>query len=68
VRVEEVTVALRDALPGDSLVTDPDVVDGYRFDRAMTVRPGVPVALVRARSTEEVRRRCGWPRASGSPW
>jgi len=45
---------LRAVLPGDAVVDDPDVVDGYRFDRAMTVVPGRPVALVRASSTEEV--------------
>ncbi len=37
------------------VVTDPDVVDGYRFDRAQTVRPGVPLALVRARHTTDVQ-------------
>jgi glycolate oxidase len=47
--------ALADVLPADALVTDPDVVDGYRFDRAMTVRPGQPLALVRATSTADVQ-------------
>ncbi|HEY8525245.1 MAG TPA: FAD-linked oxidase C-terminal domain-containing protein [Acidimicrobiales bacterium] len=40
---------------GGGLVTDPDIVDGYRRDRAKTVRPGVPLALVRARSTADVQ-------------
>jgi len=45
---------LRSALPEGAVVVDPDVVEGYRHDRAMTVRPGTPVALVRASSTAEV--------------
>ena len=45
---------LRDALPADAVVDDPDVLDPYRYDRAMTIDPGRPVALVRASSTEEV--------------
>ncbi|MFZ4519222.1 MAG: FAD-binding oxidoreductase [Microthrixaceae bacterium] len=47
--------ALRAALPADALVTDPDIVESYRHDRAMTVTPGRPVALVRAGSTEDVQ-------------
>jgi glycolate oxidase len=46
--------ALRAELPGEAVVVDPDVVDAYRHDRAMTVQPGVPAALVRASSTGEV--------------
>jgi glycolate oxidase len=37
------------------VVTDPEVVEGYRFDRATTVRPGTAVAVVRARSTADVQ-------------
>lgn len=50
----EVVAALQDALPAESVVVDPDVVDGYRYDRAKTVVPGTPLALVRAGSTDEV--------------
>jgi len=50
----DIVDALLDELPSDSVVADPDVVDGYRFDRAKTVVPGTPVALVRAASTAEV--------------
>jgi len=52
---QDIVGALLDALPADVVVTDPDVFDGYRFDRAMTVRPGRPLALVRATSTAEVQ-------------
>jgi len=51
----DVVSALEEVLPPDTLVMDPDVIDGYRADRAMTVRPGRPVALVRARTTEDVQ-------------
>jgi glycolate oxidase len=47
--------ALRAVLPPDALVTDPDVIEPYRYDRAMTVRPGRPIAVVRARSVAEVQ-------------
>jgi glycolate oxidase len=43
-------------LPPDVLVSDPDVIDPYRYDRAMTVVPGQPIALVRASSTSDVQR------------
>ena len=36
-------------------MTDPDVVEGYRHDRATTVRSGVPLALVRATCTADVQ-------------
>jgi len=47
--------ALEEALPSGALVTDPDVVEGYRHDRATTVRAGTPLALVRATSTADVQ-------------
>ncbi len=43
------------ALPEGALVTDPGVIEGYRFDRATTVRAGTPLALVRATSTADVQ-------------
>jgi glycolate dehydrogenase FAD-linked subunit len=42
-------------LPADALVTDPDVVEGYRRDRAETVVPGRPIAVVRAADVEHVQ-------------
>ena len=47
--------ALEEALPHGALVTDSDVIEGYRHDRAATVRPGMPLALVRATSTSDVQ-------------
>ena len=46
---------LRAALAPGSVVTDPDIVEGYRHDRAMTVVPGKPLAVVRPSSTAEVQ-------------
>ncbi len=43
------------ALPAGTVVVDRDVVDGYRRDRADTVRPGWPLALVRATCTADVQ-------------
>ena len=54
--MNDVIDALTSALPPDVVVTDPDIVDPYRFDRAMTVRPGRPLAVVRATSTSDVQR------------
>jgi glycolate oxidase len=47
--------ALAAELSDGALVTDPDVVDAHRADRATPVVPGAPVALVRARDASDVR-------------
>ena len=52
---DEVLAALTAELPPDAVIVDPDVVDSYRFDRASTVVPGTPVALVRPTSTADVQ-------------
>jgi glycolate oxidase len=59
--------ALEEALPDGALVTDPDVVDAYRHDRATTVRSGVPLALVRATSTTDVQTVLGLASAHSIP-
>jgi len=46
---------LAEALPEGALVVDPDVVEGYRRDRAMTAPAGMPLAVVRAGSTADVQ-------------
>ena len=60
---------------GDGLVTDPEIMEGYRYDRAPCVKAGVPLALVRPRSTAEVQEIARWsarhrvpivPRGAGS--
>ena len=51
----DVIDALRAALPPTAVVIDPDIVESYRYDRAMTVVPGKPLAVVRPSSTPEVQ-------------
>lgn len=41
-------------LPAGAVVVDPDVVEGYRRDRAATAPAGVPLAVVRATATADV--------------
>jgi len=45
---------LQARLPAQSLVTDPELMESYRTDRAMFCEAGTPLAVVRARSTAEV--------------
>ena len=47
--------ALRAALPDGVLVTDPDVVEPYRWDWSRDVSAGQPRAVVRAVSAEDVQ-------------
>ena len=47
--------ALIAELPERSVITDPDGMDGYRWDRALELNAGVPLAVVRAESTEQVQ-------------
>ena len=59
--------ALAAVLPPGALVTDVDVVEGYRYDRAMTVRPGRPLAVVRATCTADVQATLRFASAHGIP-
>ena len=52
--------ALRAALPGTRVITDPDVMDSYRRDQTPVVTPGAPVAVVIARSTADVAATLAW--------
>ncbi len=45
---------LRKRLANDRVVTDPDVMDQYRHDRALTATAGKPLAVVRAQSVDDV--------------
>ncbi len=45
---------LRRRLPGQSLSADPAIMEGYRVDRAQFCNSGMPLAVVRARSTADV--------------
>jgi glycolate oxidase len=45
---------LGDALPSGALVTDPDVLQTYRYDRTEWIEPGTPAAAVFPTTTEQV--------------
>jgi FAD/FMN-containing dehydrogenase len=47
-------------LPGDVLVTDPDIMKSYRRDRADLVTAGTPVAVARPVATEQVSQIMRW--------
>jgi glycolate oxidase len=49
-----VLTALSGQLSPERLVTDTDVMEAYRRDQAALADAGMPLALVRARSTEDV--------------
>ena len=51
---------LRSLLPEATLITDPDAMDGYRRDEAHLVRPGRPLAVLLAASTNEVSQAMRW--------
>ncbi|MEJ1922152.1 FAD-binding oxidoreductase [Microbacterium sp. KHB019] len=50
-----VTDRLINALPDGAVITDPASMDAYRWDRANDPSAGVPLAVVRATSTEDVQ-------------
>jgi len=52
--------ALGRLLPDGALVTDPDVIDSYRFDRSNVSTAGVPLAVVRATCTRDVQNTLRW--------
>jgi glycolate oxidase len=54
-------------IPDVLVLTDPDVVESYRQDRAKDPDAGRPLAVVRARSTEDVQAVLRWASASGIP-
>ena len=58
---------LLDCLAADIVVTDRDVMDGYRFDRSHGAEPGWPVAVVRATSTADVQATMRWAHAHHVP-
>ncbi|WP_307874755.1 FAD-binding oxidoreductase [Frankia nepalensis] len=51
---------LVDALPDGVVATDPDLLGKYRWDRAVDPGAGMPLAAVRAESTEHVQAAVRW--------
>jgi len=49
----------RQLRPG-TLVTDSEIIEGYRFDRSNSSDAGMPIAVVRAESTEDVQAALRW--------
>lgn len=59
--------ALRRRLDGATILSDPDLIEGYRQDWAKAPNPGMPLAVVRARSTEDVQQVMRWATEHGVP-
>ena len=55
------------SLPGGAVVTDVDMMEGYRFDRSNTVEVGRPLAVVRVSNTAEVQTALRWASAHRVP-
>ena len=47
-------------LPEGTVVTDPDILQSYRQDRAADPSAGVPLAVIRPQRTEEVQTVLRW--------
>lgn len=58
---------LERALPEGAVLTDPDLVEGYRRDQATWAEAGRPLAVVRPSSTAMVQRIVRWASAHGVP-
>ena len=58
---------LADLLPDGMLVTDPDILEGYRRDRAFDPHAGTPLAVVRPTTTEQVQTVVRWCAQTGTP-
>ena len=65
--MSDVVEQLRQALPPEALVTDPDRLQSYRYDRAMFCPAGEPLAVVLARETAHVQATVKIAAASGTP-
>ncbi|MGW0177336.1 FAD-binding oxidoreductase [Rhodococcus sp. NPDC003322] len=59
--------ALAAELPDGALLTDPDIVAGYRHDWAADPNAGTPLAVVRATRTEDVQAVLRWASAHRVP-
>ncbi|GAB3931939.1 FAD-linked oxidase C-terminal domain-containing protein [Kribbella albertanoniae] len=65
--MSEVLEELRRVLPPEALVTDPDRMESYRYDRAMFCPAGMPIAVVLARETAHVQAAVKVAAAAGVP-
>ena len=51
-------------LPEGAVVTDPDILESYRQDRAFDPSAGTPLAVIRPRTTEDVQAVLRWATAN----
>ena len=58
---------LTDLLPADSVFTDPDILESYRQCWSKSASAGLPLAVVRASSTEDVQAVLRWASATSTP-
>src|SRR5258708_30574110 len=58
---------LRAALPDGRVITDPDIVEGYRREQPWAVAAGKPLCVVSARGTGEVAATMRWASEHGVP-
>lgn len=58
---------LRADLPEDAVTVDPALMDNYRYDWARDPAAGVPLAVVRPRTTAEVQATMRWAAANRIP-
>jgi glycolate oxidase len=63
----EALTELVDALPDGVVVTDPDAVEKYRWDRSQDPRTGTPAAVVRAEDADQVQTAVRWAAAHHVP-
>jgi glycolate oxidase len=65
--MDDVLDELARLLPEDGLVTDPILIENYRYDWARDPAAGVPLAVVRPRTTEQVQLTLRWASAHRVP-
>ncbi len=51
---------LRDALGGERVITEPDLMESYRWDQTAAITPGHPAAVVRATDVPDVVTTLRW--------
>ncbi len=65
--VAEIVAELVDALPAGVVVTSPESLEAYRWDRAEDPMAALPIAVVRAETTEQVQLAVGIAVRAGVP-
>jgi glycolate oxidase len=65
--MSDIVDELRAAMPAGHVITDPDVMDGYRRDQTPVVTPGQPLCVVLARGTENVAVTLAWAQQHAIP-